>query len=204
MNETLTKNQALQEFFYNKVKESLSLQKLTISTDAEFYLVHILSHFSKSENLFQTDANGKVEYRPLALKLYDAVFASESEKRFHQLKSLGDTALYHAGVFYDGLFNNVVDVGYYISMGGSAYQSLANQTTHYGKTMSEMFYELSLQFAKLVEVLHLCCEKEVAVTDHDLLKLLDRYMKTGSEKAKGILQEKGILTENLANTKAVQ
>lgn len=204
MNSTLTQIKALQEFFHKKVKEALELQKMSISGEAEFYLVHILSHYSKSENLFQTDSNGKVEYRPLALKLHDSVFSTESGKRFIHLKSLGDTALYHAGVFYDGLYNSIVDVDYYINMGGLAYHSLANLSTHHGKTMADLFHELSVQFAKLVEILHLCCEVEVAHTDNDVLKLLDRYHKTGSEKARGILEEKGILLENLSNTKNMQ
>lgn len=201
---SLTRNQNLKEFFQHKVKDAVELQKISISGEVEFYLVNILEHYSKSENLFQKNENGKVEDRPLALKLYDAVFSSHPNMRFQHLKSLGDTALYHAGVFYDGLFNQIVDVEYYINMGGSAYHSLANLTTHHGKILSDMFSELSCHFPKLVEILYTCCEREVAQTDIDILRLLDRYLKTGSQKAKELLEEKGILPDTLMVDKTIQ
>lgn len=204
MKKSLTHSKDLKEFFHNKVKDIVEVQKVEISEDVEFYIVNILSHFSKSENLFQINDEGKVDYRPLALKLHDAIFSSRPGARYQHLKSLGDTALYHAGVFYEGLFNQVVDVGYYIQMGGSAYQHLANLTTHHGGSLSDLFYELSCHFSKLVEILYLCCEREVAQTDHDLLILLDRYLKTGSQKAKEILEEKGILPDHLLGDKTIQ
>jgi len=204
VDKSLTHSKNLKEFFHDKVKDVVEVQNVSISQEVEFYLVNILAHFSKSENLFHINKEGKVEYRPLALRLHDAVFASVPGRRFQHLKSLGDTALYYAGVFYDGLYNQVVDVGYYIGMGGSAYQSLANLTTSHGKTVSEMFYEMSQQFPSLVEILYLCCEREVAQTDIDLLKLLDRYLRTGSQKAKEILEDKGILPDLIKTDKTMQ
>lgn len=195
----VTHHAALQEFFRDRVKSALGKQQLSVSDEVEFYLVNVLAYFSKSENLFQTNQEGKVEYRPLALKLYDSVFSHQPNERFRHLKSLGDTALYHAGFFYDGLFNQVVDVDYYINMGGSAYSSLANLSTAmiHTRKMADLFAELSEQFAALVEVLNLSCDQQTHHTDHDLLKLLDRYQKTGSKKAKGILEEFGIKTDDI-------
>lgn len=191
MDGELTKNKGLQEFFFDKVKQALELQKISVSEEVEFYLVNVLTHYSRSENLFNKTPEGKIEYKPLALKLHDAVFDAPQKKFFH-LKSLGDTALYHAGVFYEGVFKDVVDINYYIMMGGSAYQSLANMTTTVKKNVSDMFCELSEQFRTLVEIMYLTCEKEVAVSDHDLLLLFERYQKTGSLKAQQILKQKGI------------
>lgn len=204
MDQTLSQSKNLKEFFYKKVRGALELQKMSISQEAEFYVVNVLEHFSKSENLFHINDQGKLECRPLALKLYDATFSAHHGERFAHLKSLGDTALYHAGVFYDGLYNQIVDVNYYIQMGGTAYRSLANISTPLGKTLSEMFHELSERFHNLVEVLYICCEQEIAQTNHDLLKMLDRYLKTGSIKAKQILEEKGILPDAIVVDKTVQ
>lgn len=182
----------LSEFFTDKVQNALRQQKLDVSGEVEFYLVELLSRFAVSENYFVSDGQGGVEDRALALRLYDAVF-DHPEKKFLHLKGLGDTALYHAGVFYDGLYNRVVDVDYYINMGGQAYLSLANMATVSEKSLADMFAELGERFANLVEILKVVCEQENAGdSDHDLLKLLDRYHKTGSEKALQILKEKGL------------
>ena len=196
MDSNLTTSKDLREFFFKKIQEAIFQQQAELSGEVEMYLVNILNYFSKSENLFQLDKDGKIEYRPLALMLYDAVFADPDEK-FNHLKSLGDTALFHAGVFYDGLYNDVVDVEYYINMGGAAYRSLANISTHQSLPVADMYHQMSLQFPTLVELLNLSCEKETRLTDKDLLKLLDRYLKTGSKKAQEILKEEGIIPDQL-------
>ena len=119
---------------------------------------------------------------------------------------MGDTALYHAGVFYEGLCHQIVDVDYYINMGGQAYSSLANLSTTRASIgrLKEIFAELSENFRELVEVLYLSCESEVVCTDNDVLKLLDRYFKTKSKKAQALLKENGICLENLVQNKLIQ
>lgn len=207
VNEKLTQPVGLQEYFLERVQEAIAYQKLSLSSEAEFYLVHILAHFAKAENLFQTGDDGRTEYRALALKLFDSINSAQNSEKFSHLKSLGDTALYHAGVFYDNLYNKVVDVDYYIQMGGSAYLSLANLSTSSAstaKSLSDLFAELSEHFAQLVEVLKISCEHNVTPSDNDILKLIDRYKKTGSLKAKKILKEHGISIETLVSEKTVQ
>ena len=147
------------EFFSKKVRDSLKMQNSKVSEEADFYLVQLLVHYAQSENLFEKNENGKVEYRALALKFHDAVFAEKDEQKYLHFKSLGDTALYHAGVFYEGLYQKLVDVNYYIEMGGMAFSSLANLSTSTsvstGRSMSDLFSELSANFPELVEVLYM-------------------------------------------------
>lgn len=192
MDAVIKKYKTLQEFFQQRIHDAANAQHVNVSPDVEFYLVCLMAHFARSEQFYQRDEKGKNELRALALRLADAVYASEVDEKATHLKSLADSALYHAGVFYDGLYNQIVDVDYYINMGGAAYQSLANLNTHRTKSLAETFDALSRKFAELAEVLHLCCEHEKILSDMDLLRLLDRYLKTGSKKAKEILEEKGI------------
>lgn len=186
----------LREFFIKKIKAALLQQRLTVSAEVEFYLVNLLAHFADATNYFRTTLAGGRENRPLALRLYDATF--QPERRFQHLKDLGDVSLYHAGVFYDGLYEQPINVDYYITMGASAYHSLANMTTPSTHRLSDIFAELGERFQALVEILYLCCEAEVANTDNDLLRLLDRYHKTRSQKAREILEGKGIDPARLA------
>jgi hypothetical protein len=202
MEKNLLQYQSLTEFFSDKVKQALKQENLSVSDEVEFYLVNILSHFSLSENYHKSTQNGKLEDRALALKLYDATF--DEANRISHLRNLGDTALYRAGVFYESLFNQVVDVDYYINMGGSAYRTLSQLTTTSPSHVSTLFDELSNQFPKLVEVMHLTTESEAPTNDHDLFRLIDRYNKTGSEKAKELLKEKGISLDLLTIDKRPQ
>jgi hypothetical protein len=187
----------LAEFFSEKVRSSIREQRAEVSQEVEFYLVQLLSYYAVSTNLFESNEAGGLEQRALALRFHDAIFDTRPGSQFVHLKKLGDTALYHAGVFYDGLCNQLVDVDYYINMGGRAYQSLANLSTASDKSLAEIFAELALNFPKLVEILYLCCESDVVRSNNDILRLIDRYVRTGSRKAEELLKEKGIATDIL-------
>lgn len=195
-------HQNLEEFFIKRLKASLGTHSFSVSPEVEFYLVQLLKHFSLSENFFHKSETGNLEQRPLALMMYDAVF-DQPAKRILHLKKMGDSALYHAGVFYDGLYNQVVDVGYYIAMGQNAYASLAHQRTSPEKSLTDLFAELSAGFPQLVEIVALCCESETE-NNQNLLKWIDRYQKTKSPKAKQILEQRGIVIESLLPDKEAQ
>lgn len=202
MSDSLTLTTSLAEFFKEKVKDSASKQNVNLSEEVEYYLVQLLTAFASPEKLFHINSSGKKELRPLALKLYDSIF--DSEKKLQHLRSLGDSALYQAGVLYEGLMNKSVSVEYYISMGEQAYGSLANLTTSYDKNLSEIFYELSEKFSAHVEIVRLTFEGDSQDDDQDLMKWLQRYETTKSEKAKKKLLEKGICPDSLLGTKYSQ
>ena len=202
MVEDIQNHQNLEEFFIKRLKMSLGLHNFSVSLEVEFYLVQLLKRFSLSENFFHKTEQGNLENRPLALMMYDAVFDEPSQRVVH-LKKMGDSALYQAGVFYDGLYNQVVDVGYYIAMGQHAYASLAHQRTVTEKSLIDLFSELSAGFPHLVEILALCCESETE-NNQNLLKWIDRYQRTKSPKAKQILEQRGIVVESLLSDKEAQ
>lgn len=185
--DTVQQPESLEEFFIERLREALSVQKLSISGEVEFYLVHLLTHFAHSQNFFHTTSEGRIEDRPLALRLYDATF--DAGKRFIHLKTLGDTALYSAGVFMDGLGEKRGTIDYYISMGSGAYSSLANMTTAGMNCMADLFDELAKSFAPLTETISKVCEKN---DDGNIFKLLERWRLTGSVQAKEKLVANGI------------
>lgn len=188
---------SLTEFFVSKIDEALRIQKTSVSGEVHYYLVDLLTRFPAGQTCYVPKENQKdTDKRALALQLYDAVFDTP-EKKFQHLKTLGDSALFKAGFFYDALYNQPVGVDYYINMGCGAYSSLANMTTQGPVTLSDLYSELSGRFAELVEILHLVGESEVAAHDGDLLRILERYQKTGSQKAKDLLQTNGIDPDNL-------
>lgn len=192
----------LEEFFVQRIQESLAIHGLSVSEQVEYYLVQLLKKFSLAENFFHTNEKGVLENRPLALMLYDATFCPASQKFLH-LKKMGDSALYQAGVFYDGLVNQVVDVKYYIVMGQKAYASLAHQKTITDKSMTDLFVELCDGFPQLVEVMALCCESDSS-KNQNLLRWIERYHKTKSPQVKEILKQRGIIVDQLIQDKEVQ
>src|SRR5215470_3115468 len=103
------------EFFHEAVVSALRTQSVTAAEPAEFYLVNLLSDFTKAS---------RVDEEPLALKMAQVASAAHDAK-VKGLKEIGDTSLYVSGFFADSLTRRLVDVDYYMAMGGSAYSQLA-------------------------------------------------------------------------------
>jgi hypothetical protein len=102
-----------------------------------------------------------------------------------------------AGFFSDFIDRSLVDIDYYISMGGGAYSSLSSLigTQRQGEMFVELYMDLAEKFAALVEVLNVISE---ATSMHnpreaDLLKLYERWSRTGSERIERLLYERGLM-----------
>lgn len=172
-----------QAFFHELITEAMEQQKLTVRAETEFYLVNLLNQFMLAENLTQ---------EPLALLLKTALEEPHPAKRSDQFRRVGDLSLYVAGYFQDSLNRKLVDVDYYIEMGGSAYVRVASQVEE--RSMRATYDELAEKFPRFVDVLAQVSEKTQAPrTEKDLLRLYDIWVKTKSERAAKQLQEAGIL-----------
>ena len=106
-------NSSVAEFFHDRGRRGHPQPGRRATTPTECYLVNLLADFTKSPP----------DDQPLALKLAAAV--SSPDERVRQLKDVGDTSLYVSGFFADSLQRKLVDVDYYIQMGGAAYGELA-------------------------------------------------------------------------------
>jgi hypothetical protein len=184
----------VQEFFRDAVTSALRSRGVSAAEPTEFYLVNLLAEFTKTS---------KVDEEPLALKMAEVASATP-DVRARGLKEIGDTSLYVSGFFADSLARRLVDVDYYIAMGGSAYGQLAGLigTTRGSATdfFRAVYDELSDRFATFVEVLG-----EVRRNTHfasgggNLLRLYEEWLKTGSEWLERRLRGSGILAiEGLA------
>ncbi len=185
--------ESLSEFFRSHVTSAIINQHTTLSADAEFYVVNLLTHYSKTHNLYPVNAKGSAEDKALAIQLLEAL-STNSAARIPILRKLGDEALYVAGFFGDSLFKKLVGVDYYIQMGHSAYASVSNLMSEEDKkSMRRLFEELANNFIPLVELLSEVADATHLSNDQNLLKLYERWMATGSERLRAILQQKGIL-----------
>lgn len=188
------------EFFSEIVKEGLRQRRLEAFPRAESYLVHLLQHYLDAKNLFEPehDENGQRRANTLA-ETYLLANQSEPIVRMELLKKLGDRALYISGFFAESLNRKIVDVDYYVDMGGAAYRDLASVTTDDG--LAKVYSTFSMRFIDYVDVLTYISQKSAVQSNEGLLRLYDRYLRTGSELAREQLTEKGILTLPLEQAK---
>ncbi|MDO8461885.1 MAG: hypothetical protein Q7S98_03380, partial [Deltaproteobacteria bacterium] len=139
---------------------------------------------------------------PLALMLSRA-FAADQAAKVPILKKMGDFSLYISGFFPDSLSRQIVDIDYYIQMGGSAYQSLA-EIVQAPKALREIFTELAKKFLFFVDVLSEVSEKSALTSDSGILRIYETWIKTGSERAFERLGQEGIIPHKAGGHKISQ
>ena len=117
--EQLITETSLQEYFQASISDALENQNVKAGADTIHYVVNLLTSFSRAEELFERTPDGMM-IRPLALLYAEAIEGTTVDERNRALRRLGDVALFISGVFSQSLNRRVVDVDYYVSMGGSA------------------------------------------------------------------------------------
>jgi len=183
----------LREFFHEAVQSALHKQRVAVDQHTEHYIVNVLTMFARSEELYEQTAEG-VRLKPLAHMLADAVQAQTSQQRDQALRRLGDVSLFIAGFFAQSFARRLVDIDYHIAMGGQAYGTLAEnaRVSIRSQAFAAVFAELAYKFQRLVDVLNEVAEVAHTHSDRDILRLYEIWMKTGSPRARGLLQKLGV------------
>jgi len=179
----LKSHASVAEYFYEVVTEAIRNQGVDTSQTAEYYLVNLLAAYTK------TLVHAGDE--PLGIKALAAAQATPDE-RVRQLKDVGDTSLYISGFFADSLHRRLVDVDYYIQLGGRAYGELARHLK-ITRGAGEVYVELHEKFPRFVDVLAEISEKSSMTSNQGVVQLYERWLRTGSERVAQRLRAQGVL-----------
>ena len=192
----------LQEFFRDSINDAMENQGVDADDHTAYYVVNLLTVFSRSEALYEQTEQG-FGIKPLARMLGDAVQAESQEERNVALKRLGDVSLFVAGFFYESLARSLVDVDYYVNMGGGAYGSLSEGlgSTTRGRVFQAVYAELANKFQDFVDVLNEVRDMAKSSSDHDVLRLYEIWLRTGSRRVAGLLRELGVEPSQFAETR---
>lgn len=184
----------LLDYFRTSVEGVISDQGVDVKPHATHYVVNLLTLYARSEELYDDDGD-TFGLKPLALMLADAADAPSPVERSSALQRVGDVALFISGFFADSLASHVVDLDYYIHMGGSAYGSLSEEVrgTFRGRAFAETYSELAAKFQVLVDVLNEVRDRERQESDSDLLRAYSVWRKTGSKRAENLLRQQGVV-----------
>ena len=172
-------------YFKTLVDDALEHQRVEADELTSFYVVQLLASF------LRRPGDGSVE-PPRALCLVEAL-ASDGVHQRATLRRVGDMALFVSGFFSDSLRRKPVGVSYYTAIGCAAYGALSRNDTD---TFSPAFAELSRRFVRFVDVLSEVSERTGhTVSDSDLLRLYERWLTTGSVRARKRLIQHGLVPE---------
>jgi hypothetical protein len=173
------------EFFKEQVEGALAHQRLDAGELTAFYVVNLLTGFLQRS----PGGPGVEDGEPLALQLVAALSSGGAQQRA-TLRQIGDVSLFVAGFFSDSLRRKLVDVDYYAKIGGFAYGSLSHADTD---ALAPVFDELARKFVAFADVLAEVSERAWCSSNVDLLRLYEKWLKTGSSRSGRLLLEHGVM-----------
>src|SRR3954451_19128978 len=185
MDDPLFQEQTPAEYFKGLIEAALERQHRRASELTSYYLVDLLCRFMQPDRRipFNDDPD-----QPLAFRLSRALESGGMEQRA-RLRNLGDFSLFTSGFYSDSLRRRSVDVDYYVSMGEYAYGSLSRRDTD---AFGEVFSELSRRFVQYMDVLADVSERTGSTREPDVLRLYERWLRTGSTRDGQRLADHGL------------
>ena len=196
MDRPFLREQAPVEYFKELIESALARQHVHAGEFTSYYLVNLLCQFVRPDarGPFADDAD------PLAIRLTRALQTAGPEQRA-RLRSLGDFSLFTSGFFADSLRRKPVDVDYYVSMGEYAYGSLSR---HDDDAFSDVFGELARKFVGFMDVLADVSERTALTSSTDLLRLYEKWLRTGSTRDGQKLVDRGIVPNTSIGKRFIQ
>lgn len=185
MGVALCREDGLVEFFRDLVRDAMVRQRVDVPEPTSCYVVHLLSSFARPGRCGAAAS----DEMPLAFRLGEALESGGHRQRA-LLREVGDASLFLSGFFPDRLRRSLVDVDYYAALGGFAYGSLS-QDDH--EALAPVFSELSARFLTFVDVLSDVSTRSALTNSTDLLRLYERWLRTGSRHAAHLLVEQGVV-----------
>lgn len=191
--EQLVTGVGVREYFQGAVQAALINQRLSVCDETVIYIVNLLTVFVRAEQLFESTEDG-LRLKPLVMIYAEVIEARSDNERDRSLQKLGDIALFISGLFAHSLSRSLVDVDYYIAMGGSAYSYLADsgRVSRNNRVLKEVYIELGNSFSKFVDVFAEVGEQAQLNDSSDILRLYEIWQCSGSDHAAEKLRKLGI------------
>jgi hypothetical protein len=194
MPRTLVHDESPLEYFREMVESALQRQRLDVGPMTSFYVVNLLAGFVRGDR-----AAAASDEDALGVRLMKALQSAGPEQR-DGLRRVGDQSLFISGFFSDSLNSGLVDVDYYMQVGGQAYASLARSD----ETFGEVFDELATKFGAVADVLAEVSERSALSSNTDLLRLYEKWLRTGSRRSGELLAARGIVPNASIGSRFIQ
>src|ERR1700722_12211268 len=180
-------------FFHGVVEDAIKATGVDATDGATRYLVSLLTDYARPGTRAE-----ETLARPLAFLLDEAMTTVVPAERFERLRTLGDGVLYSCGFFGDHFESRGVDQSYLIGIGTVAYGAASSmlRIPSEERTPLDIYRELADKFAGFVAVIAGIADTTIAqgaAGSRDLLKVYERWLKTGSERLAQALTSHGLV-----------
>jgi hypothetical protein len=184
--------QSVTGFFGEVVEDAIRTRHVDATDGATQYLVCLLADYAHPEG-----RTGEALERPLTLLLDEALRAPDPGERFERLRTVGDGVLYGCGFFGDHFEARGVDRSYLHALGTRAYGAASSMLRQKAEDNGpDLFAELARNFNLFVGVVADVADATTAMgiaSSRGLLKVYERWLRTGSERLATALTSRGVL-----------
>ena len=195
MAEALVRRESPTEYFRELVEAAMQRQRIAAHELTSFYLVNLLTGFVHWDASAAGDGEEALGVR------FARALQEEGRRQRSELRQVADRSLFVSGFFSDSLNRSLVDIDYYMQLGEYAYGSLARQDDG---TWGDVFDELSGKFAAFVDVLGEVSERTALTSNSDLLRLYEKWLRTGSRRSGDLLASRGIVPNTSVGSRFLQ
>jgi hypothetical protein len=182
--------QSVAGFFGEVVEDAIKARRVDATDGATQYLVGLLTDYAHPDK-----PAGEALERPMTILLDEALHVPDPAERFERLRILGDGVLYGCGFFGDHFEARGIDLAYLEGLGTRAYGA-ASSMLYGGHDRRDLFGELAQKFAIFVDVVAEVANATLAMGTESpkaLLKIYERWLKTGSERLASALTSQGVV-----------
>jgi len=174
-------------WFHERLTGCMASRGIRAGDETTFYLVELLASVGLGA------ARQSLCGRPLVMLLAEASDA-EGPERLRLFRTLGDEALYVGGFFADQLERRGVSEDYVSRLGVSAYGAAAGLAERSALEAARVgvYRELASLFAPLTRVLDDVRESTALRTPQDIVRLYDKWRRTGSPRIAARLTAEGV------------
>jgi hypothetical protein len=181
--------QSVSGFFVEVVEDAMKARRVEATEGATHYLVALLADYAHPDR-----TAGEALERPMTLLLDEALHAPDPAARFERLRVLGDGVLYGCGFFGDHFEARGIDLAYMHGLGTRAYGAASSMLR--AQEGPDVFGELANRFGVFVDVVAEVADATIAMGTENpkgLLKVYERWLKTGSERLASALTSHGVV-----------
>jgi hypothetical protein len=182
-------------YFQEVISDAIRVHRVDATDAAATYLVSLLCDYAHPD-----EEAGSTFNKPLTFLLRDAMECTGPE-RFRRLRALGDHSLYALGFFGGHIEQRGIDRGYVSSVGATAYANAASMLRVKSRAERlaagpDVLSEMAAKFDRFAAVLRDVAEGTLACGARDersVVKLYERWLKTGSSRLAEELGARGIV-----------
>jgi hypothetical protein len=162
--------------WHDLVKEAEAFNGVSLDEELESYLVFLLMRYTGKPEL---------AVKVMALDYLQGAQAAGSERR-EKMRDVGDQCLLYSGLFPKRAEKRRVRVSYYVDLGRTAYQTVAEAAQ---SAMAQMFTHLAESFVSLMDTLQAMRTMHSHDQQLDPIRAFELWQETGSHRARTILAQ---------------